>query len=209
MLLVVALIGVSLAAGAAGAAEAAYSSPVLGGPIYNSNNGAALISEGIVETAGMRTDDSVNDSPFINSAAVMAEGGIRREGEVSGYRLPEIGGYFIMPTNGWNWGQLHYNNAVDIAGVCGSEVYAAQSGAVSEEAGEGWSGGYGSYVAIEHPNGTKTLYAHTSKNLATAGDLVMQGEVIALTGNTGNVNGETGCHLHFEVHGAANPFAKY
>lgn len=208
MILVVGVVGVSLAM-AATAARAAESQPVLGGPIYNSNNEAALISEGMVATEGM-AEEKTSDYGLINKAAVLAEGGIRREGETNGgYRLPEIDGYFIMPTNGWNWGQLHYNNAVDIAGVCGSEVYAAQSGAVAEEAGEGWNGGYGNYVAVEHPNGTKTLYAHTSKNLVTVGDLVMQGEVIALTGNTGNVNGETGCHLHFEVHGAENPFANY
>jgi len=206
MFLIAALVGVNLVT----AAQAADSSPVLGGPIYNNSNEAAMISQSVVATleGGEEMTGNRNESALINKAAMLAEGGVRRETQINEYRLSEVDGYFIMPANGWNWGQLHYNNAVDIAGVCGSEVYAAQSGAVAEEAGEGWNGGYGNYVAIEHPNGTETLYAHTSRNLVAVGDLVTQGEVIALTGNTGNVNGETGCHLHFEVHGAENPFIK-
>ncbi len=122
--------------------------------------------------------------------------------------LPSLPGYFAIPTTGWNWGRLHNYNAVDIANACGTPVYAAAEGLVIEESAAGWNGGYGSYIVIEHSNGTKTKYAHNQDNLVSAGDYVAKGDQIATIGNTGNTHGPTGCHLHFEVHGAKNPFAK-
>jgi len=124
--------------------------------------------------------------------------------------LPEKGSsdFFIIPTTGWNWGQLHYNNAVDIADSCGTPIYAATDGFVSESVSKGWNNGYGQYIIIEHSNGSETLYSHLSQNTATAGKYVFQGELIGYMGNTGNTHGPTGCHLHFEVRGAKNPLAK-
>ncbi|MBI4992427.1 MAG: peptidoglycan DD-metalloendopeptidase family protein [Candidatus Harrisonbacteria bacterium] len=121
--------------------------------------------------------------------------------------LPSIPGYFSIPTTGWNWGQLHNNNAVDIANACGTPIYAAAEGLVVEAA-SGWNDGYGNYILIEHPNNTQTKYAHNSKNLVAVGDYVVKGDSIAIIGNTGLTHGPTGCHLHFEVKGARNPFVK-
>jgi murein DD-endopeptidase MepM/ murein hydrolase activator NlpD len=122
--------------------------------------------------------------------------------------LPDLGNYFALPARGWNWGQLHDYNAVDIADECGRPIYASAEGLVIEERSGGfWNRGYGNYILIEHPNGTRTRYAHTAKNLVRTGDYVAQGDVIAFIGNTGNTHGPTGCHLHFEVYGAKNPFA--
>ncbi|MDE2001668.1 MAG: peptidoglycan DD-metalloendopeptidase family protein [Patescibacteria group bacterium] len=122
--------------------------------------------------------------------------------------LPSYPGYFSIPTTGWNWGILHNYNAVDIANACGTPIYAAAEGLVTESLDSGWNGGYGGYVMIEHPNGTKTRYAHIEKTLVSVGDYVAKGDEIALMGNTGLTHGPTGCHLHFEVYGAKNPFAK-
>lgn len=122
--------------------------------------------------------------------------------------LPSLPGYFAIPTTGWNWGRLHNYNAVDIANACGTPVYAAAEGLVVESSSGGWGDGYGNYVVIEHPNGTKTKYAHNQKNLVSVGDYISKGDQIALIGNTGLTHGPTGCHLHFEVKGARNPFAK-
>jgi murein DD-endopeptidase MepM/ murein hydrolase activator NlpD len=122
--------------------------------------------------------------------------------------LPDLSNYFALPARGWNWGQLHDYNAVDIADQCGRPIYAAAEGLVIEESSGGfWNRGYGNYILIEHPNGTRTRYAHTARNLVRVGDYVAQGDEIALIGNTGNTHGPTGCHLHFEVYGARNPFA--
>jgi len=122
--------------------------------------------------------------------------------------LPNLIGYFAIPTTGWNWGRLHNYNAVDIANACGTPVYAAAEGLVIESSDDSWNGGYGRYVVLEHPNGTKTKYAHNQKNIVSIGDYVVKGDQIAIIGNTGNTHGPTGCHLHFEIVGARNPFAK-
>lgn len=126
--------------------------------------------------------------------------------------LPDLKTYFSLPAKGWNWGELHEYNAVDIADSCGKPIYAAAEGLViiDDKLGEGasgWNDGYGTFILIEHPNGTRTRYAHNFKNLVKPGDYVSQGQEIALIGNTGNTKGTTGCHLHFEIYGARNPFA--
>jgi len=121
--------------------------------------------------------------------------------------LPRLAGYFAIPTTGWNWGRLHNNNAVDIANACGTSIYAAAEGLVLKAVG-GWNHGYGNVIEIEHPNGVVTRYAHNQKNSVTIGQYILQGDLIALMGNTGNTHGPTGCHVHFEVVGAQNPFAK-
>lgn len=58
--------------------------------------------------------------------------------------------------------------------------------------------GYGRYVIVVHPaNGLETLYAHLSEFKTKAGISVEQGDLIALSGNSGI---GTGAHLHFETH---------
>lgn len=112
-------------------------------------------------------------------------------------------GWLIAPTAGYDWGILHYNDAVDIANVCGTPIYAAAAGEVIISDAIGWNGGYGKNIEIQHPNGVKTHYAHASQLLVNVGDEVGQGQLIALMGTTGH---STGCHLHFEVIGSKNPF---
>lgn len=119
--------------------------------------------------------------------------------------LKIVDGYFVVPTTGRNWGRLHPNNAVDIANSCGTPIYAAAGGAVIISDSVGWNGGYGKYVKISHPNGVDTLYSHNSQNLVSSGEIVSQGQLIALMGTTGR---STGCHAHFEVRGARNPFVR-
>lgn len=116
--------------------------------------------------------------------------------------------YFIMPTTGLNWGRYHRVNATDIANVCGTPVWAAASGIVTQVA-YGWNGGYGNLIRISHPNGMQTLYAHMQTILVRTGAPVSQGEQIGTIGNTGRTHGPTGCHLHFEVRGGVNPFIRY
>ena len=74
-----------------------------------------------------------------------------------------------------------------------SPVYAAKAGTVIVAT---YSSSYGNYVAISHGSGNTTLYAHMSSLKVSAGQHVNQGDVIGITGSTGN---STGPHLHFEV----------
>lgn len=120
------------------------------------------------------------------------------------YSGPAISGYFLRPVSGGKKTQgIHGRNGIDIGIPSGSTLYAAANGTVILAKAGGWNGGYGSYIIIQHPNGTQTLYAHLSRVNVSRGDKVTRGEVIGATGNSGR---STGPHLHFEIHGATNPF---
>lgn len=110
----------------------------------------------------------------------------------------------VIPTSGFNWGQKHAVNGTDISAPCGSEVYAANSGIVVESR-DGWNNGYGNYIIIKHYNGSYSLYGHLNLRVVEIGEEVKKGQLIGYVGNTGYVIGKNGCHLHFEIRGAANP----
>lgn len=104
---------------------------------------------------------------------------------------------------GYRWGSIH--EAIDIGVNTGTKVRAAQSGKVVYA---GWATEYGYLVEIDHANGYQTRYGHNSKLLVTVGETVAKGEVISLSGSTGN---STGPHLHFEIRHngqAVNPLSK-
>ena len=121
---------------------------------------------------------------------------------------PLASSYFICPipapcqiTQG-----LHWYNAVDFShGKCGEPVFAAAGGKIQKT---GFDPVAGKYIRILHPNGVVTFYGHLLTILKTVGEKVSQGEIIGYIGNSGYTVGVTGCHLHFEVRGAKNPFAK-
>lgn len=118
--------------------------------------------------------------------------------------FPEFQGYYLRPLIGGRRSRgLHGFNGIDLADTCGRPVLASAEGIVLIVRPSGWNGGYGRYIVISHPNGTQTLYAHLSSVLAKVGQSLAQGSQIAAIGSTGN---STGCHLHFEVRGARNPF---
>lgn len=134
---------------------------------------------------------------------------------------PYLDGYFIFPTTGFNRGKLHAYNAVDISrgSDCIEEnipVYAAASAVVSaaystESANRYANGGYGNNILLLHPNGVLTRYAHLKTILILAGQYVNQGSVIAYMGGYPGMGGSgnsTGCHLHFEIRGAKQIFAR-
>ena len=75
----------------------------------------------------------------------------------------------------------------------GKKIVAAQSGKVLVR---GYSDVGGNYITIDHGDGYRTYYGHCSKIVASAGQHVEKGEVIAYMGNTGYV---TGPHVHFQV----------
>ncbi len=100
---------------------------------------------------------------------------------------------------------IHGWNGIDFAAPSGSPVLAAADGTVIISRMGGWNGGYGNYIVIDHGDGTQTLYGHLSSDSVSVGQKVSRGQQIGGVGNTGK---STGYHLHFEVRGAKNPFAK-
>ena len=97
----------------------------------------------------------------------------------------------INSNYGSRWGSFH--TGLDIGGDTGDPYTAAASGTIITA---GWSGGYGNMILIDHGNGLRTRYAHSTRLLVSAGQHVSQGQTIGLVGSTGNA---TGPHLHFEV----------
>ncbi len=88
-----------------------------------------------------------------------------------------------------------YHGALDYGVPIGTEVYAAAEGVVLSA---GWrSGGLGNCVILQHANGIRTYYGHGNGDIRVkVGDVVAKGQLIMLSGNTGNSSGP---HLHFEV----------
>lgn len=94
------------------------------------------------------------------------------------------------------------HNGVDFSARIGTPILAAESGEVvgtgnTDAACAGVS--YGKWILIRHTNGLSTLYAHLSVIQVVAGQKVMAGQKIGLSGNTGY---STGPHLHFTVYAA-------
>jgi LysM repeat protein len=125
---------------------------------------------------------------------------------------PTYDGYYRAPLANYRKSQgLHGWNGVDLVSYdgVGAAVGAAAGGQVffvKRGCTPGYrscGGGYGNYVVINHSNGTQTLYGHLRSVAVSAGDVVAAGQVIGTEGNTGR---STGAHLHFEIHGARNPF---
>ena len=121
-----------------------------------------------------------------------------------------------------NFGELrsnHFHSGIDFntQGVEGKPIHSVQDGYVSRISVSPW--GYGNGLYITHPDGTTTVYGHLQKfsqkitaylkekqyeqesfnvNLSLTPDElpVKEGELVALSGNTGSSGGP---HLHFEV----------
>lgn len=128
-------------------------------------------------------------------------------------QIPLASSYFICPisqpcriTQG-----LHWYNAIDFShGKCGEPIYTAAQGEVLTVR-FGWNKGAGNYITILHPNGVITTYGHVATSLVNPGVKVSQGQMVALMGGQPGTPGagqSTGCHLHFGVQGARNPFAQ-
>ena len=95
-------------------------------------------------------------------------------------------------TQGFNFEENHF--AIDIAADIGTPVKAVLDGKIlfSE-----WSVDTGHVIIIDHGDNVISVYKHNSKTLKEQNDFVQTGEVIAYSGNQGNLS--SGPHLHFEL----------
>jgi murein DD-endopeptidase MepM/ murein hydrolase activator NlpD len=90
-------------------------------------------------------------------------------------------------------GRAALHTGLDFPADIGTSIHAAAGGVVLTSEAHPQ---YGNMVVLDHGRGLLTRYAHASKLLVRAGDLVKRGQQIALVGTTGR---STGPHLHFEV----------
>ena len=90
-------------------------------------------------------------------------------------------------------GRAALHTGLDFPTESGTPVHAAAGGVVLSSA---YHPEYGNLVELDHGHGLVTRYAHNSKVLVKAGDLIRRGQVISEVGTSGR---STGSHLHFEV----------
>ena len=96
---------------------------------------------------------------------------------------PQVSGY--DPENG--------HPGIDFAAEEGAEVYAVADGIVTTA---DYDAEKGNYVVLDHGGGLETEYQHLKSSLVSAGQSVVQSQVLGYVGSTGN---STGPHLHFEA----------
>jgi murein DD-endopeptidase MepM/ murein hydrolase activator NlpD len=92
------------------------------------------------------------------------------------------------------------NDGIDVAVPENTPIKAAEDGVVAYAGNE--LKGYGNLVLVRHPNGYVTAYAHAKELLVKRGDQIKRGEVIAKSGQSGNVDAP---QLHFEVRKGSAP----
>lgn len=113
------------------------------------------------------------------------------------FRIQDKEILFTKPVNGFLSREFdplkgHYGN--DYALKENSPIYASASGYIVFS---DYTAKFGYSLIINHQDNFVTKYLHCSALIKKEGDLVSQGELIALSGNSGTES--TGPHLHFEV----------
>jgi len=100
-------------------------------------------------------------------------------------------------TSGFGWRRFRgvgdFHTGLDIGAWYRTPVAVTQDGVVTYT---GWETGYGWTIEVKHTMGFSTLYGHLSRYLVSPGDEVKKGDIIGLSGNSGN---STGPHLHYEI----------
>jgi len=92
------------------------------------------------------------------------------------------------------------NEGINIAVPEGTPVKAAEGGTVAYAGNE--LKGYGNLVLIRHENGYVSAYAHNGEIAVKRGEKIKRGQVIAKSGQSGNVNSP---QLHFEIRKGSTP----
>jgi murein DD-endopeptidase MepM/ murein hydrolase activator NlpD len=114
-----------------------------------------------------------------------------------------IGADFRWPARGRviaGFGANGGNEGINIAVPEGTPVKATEAGTVTYSGSE--VKGYGNLVLIRHDNGYVSAYAHNGSLNVKRGEKVKRGQVIATSGQTGNV---TSPQLHFELRKGQSP----
>ena len=147
------------------------------------------------------TDTSQSASMFAPASDTSPANGSVKTADTTGalpkFRWPANGrviSAFGPMTNG------QQNDGINIAVPENTPIKAAEDGVVAYAGNE--LKGYGNLVLVRHSNGYVTAYAHAKELLVKRGDQVKRGQVIARSGQSGNVNAP---QLHFEVRKGASP----
>lgn len=189
---------------------------------YRANLKLVILSICILSACSSSENDNVNDdindivdddnpvttcSEFVPPSGVNAfdDTTIFPNWTISKYNLPYASGESYLVGQGNTTGFGHsgfWRYGYDFHMDIGTEILAARGGVVIH-ANDGTTDGDPNgtnLITIRHDDGTVALYSHFTLNgvLVEPGDNVNQGDLIGLSGNTGNTGGIP--HLHFSVH---------
>ena len=92
------------------------------------------------------------------------------------------------------------NDGINLAVPEGTPVKAAEDGVVAYSGNE--LKGYGNLILVRHSNGYVTAYAHASELMVKRGDTIKRGQIIAKSGQSGEVGSP---QLHFEIRKGSSP----
>ena len=104
---------------------------------------------------------------------------------------------FIRPVTGFisrNFDPERGHMGIDFVVKTGTPVYVSANGFIIFA---NYTVKDGNMIIVSHPGNYISVYKHCSSLLKKERDTVVQGELIALSGNTGEIT--TGPHLHFEI----------
>jgi len=155
--------------------------------------GANALGNSSMDAGRKPSDNEAQRSPSARVWPVIGDGKPAKKGAIGPNKKPYSDGRYD-PSGTYRNGRPHYG--IDLPATAGDSVRAAASGKIYY-ANE--IPGYGNTVAILHPDGNVSMYAH----LKTFGEIkigvpVARGDVIGFVGNSGNAYNR-GTHLHFEV----------
>lgn len=152
---------------------------------------ARSTSTDAVEPTGSSTNMG-GDSSKANNVAPGAKATI----EAVGFRWPAKGRVIA------GFGNVNgvKNTGIKIALPVGTSVKASEAGTVAYSGSE--VKGYGNMVIIRHPDGWVSVYANNGELKVKRGDQVTRGQIIALSGQSGDVSSP---QLHFELRKGSSP----
>lgn len=180
----------------------------------------SIFEDGLKRRRKEEAEMFLNANYMMSSISILnAHGGQIGTVKGDGY-FPSIASNFKTVSNDYgNWilpvtGSItalfgHYpsgakHTGTDIGCPEGTPVRACRDGIVIKRRELTYS--YGKYLFVDHGGGLTTIYGHNSKLLVNEGDHVKQGQVIALSGSTGNSTGNH-CHIELRYNGTPVNFA--
>ncbi|MFW6270921.1 MAG: M23 family metallopeptidase [Bacillota bacterium] len=170
----------------------------LGGDLrLHSGNPEKVVSELNKNVENLQEDAAINRDNNQELKSSFGEYEDRKEATPAIWPLDDEGDSYISSSFGWrtspNTGENEFHEGLDIGVWTGTPVMVTADGEVSYT---GWKSGYGYTIEVQHKFGFVTRYAHLDKIKVRNEQQVTRGEVIGLSGNSGN---STGPHLHYEV----------
>ncbi|KRE15037.1 hypothetical protein ASE63_17485 [Bosea sp. Root381] len=179
------------------AAVAAAPKPVAERPVVAAAKPAPEKAKPVVVASAPATEPKVTAVPKAEPEAAVTTASLPKQEEASekaDFRWPARG-RVIAGFSGRGG-----NEGINIAVPEGTPVKAAEGGTVAYAGSE--LKGYGNLVLIRHPNGYVSAYAHNGELNVKRGETVKRGQVVAKSGQTGNVSSP---QLHFELRKGSSP----